>query len=83
MIRLLLFFIFYSCASILAQDNPKNIISNEKNTILIEQDITEIEQDSTEEDSNPLSDSNNSTNLEESYLENSTDQTDDKSVDQN
>ena len=72
MIRILLFIIFYSCACTFAQDDPKNIISNEKNTIL-------IEQDSTEEDSNPLSESNNSPNLEENYLENSIEQTDDKS----
>ena len=79
MIRLLLFFIFYSCASTFAQQDPKNIISNEKNTILIEQDVKKIEQDSIEEDSNPLSESNISSNLEENYLENSTEQTDDKS----
>ena len=73
MIRLFLFFIFYSITGTNAQENPKNIISNEKNTIFIEEDRT------IEEEKNTSIETNNAKDSDNSYIESNTQQIDDKS----
>ena len=73
MIRLFLFFIFYSINGTNAQENPKNIISNEKNTIFVEEDRT------IEEEKNTTIETNNAKDSDNSYIESNTQQIDDKS----
>ena len=71
MIRLLIFFIFFTLTAIKAQDNPKNIISNENNNILFE------EESDVKEENNLSLETNNSIELEENLSKYNMEQVDD------
>ena len=72
MIRIFLFFIFYSITGTNAQENPKNIISNEK-ILYLSRKIDKLKEENTAIETKSFTDPDNS------YIEGNTEQIDDKS----